>query len=72
MSAGAPLWYSFYFEHQSAIYLREAVLSSGARYGTSRVSQDVTFLLRFCSAGTCDIVFEDTANYHYTAERIGR
>ena len=62
--AGNPLWRSFTYEHQSAIYRREAVLSSGARYGSSRVGQDVTFLLRYCSSGP-SIAFVDKAAYYY-------
>ena len=64
--AGNPLWRSFTYEHQSAIYRREAVLSSGARYGSSRVGQDVTFLLRYCSSGP-SIAFVDKAAYYYVA-----
>jgi len=64
LSEGKRLCFLFTFEHTTAIYKRELVLSSGARYGTSRNDQDTTYLLQICYA-TTTIEFEDKAVYYY-------
>ena len=46
---GMPLYFSFTYEHQSAIYKASLFADGTARYGTSRNSQDTTFLLKVCS-----------------------
>ena len=60
----APLYRSFTCEHQSAIYRRRLFADGGARYGSTRNSEDITFLLRCCYQ-TEDIVLEEAATYYY-------
>ena len=50
LRTGKPLYPLFSYEHHSAIYRREMLTRSGARYGLARRSQDTTFLLRACHA----------------------
>ncbi len=69
LAAGQPLFVAFTFQHTTAIYRRKLLLSSGARYGSSRNGQDTTFLLKVCSSAEC-IAFEDGATYHYV-QRAG-
>ena len=60
---GKQLFCLFTFQHWTALYRRELVVAS-ARYGTSRVAQDVTFQLQVTSvAKTFGI--EERANYCY-------
>ena len=61
---GNNLCILFTYDHWTAIYRREMVLSSGALYGNSRHAQDTTFLLRVCY-GIKSIEFEDRAIYYY-------
>ena len=69
MAMGKPLYSVFSYEHQAAIYRHELLIRSGARYGTSRNSEDTTFLLRVCLAAE-SIAFEERAVYCYS-EREG-
>ena len=62
LTEGKRLCFIFTCEHTTAIYRRGLVLSSGARYGTSRYDQDTTFLLQICYAAHI-IEFEDSAVY---------
>lgn len=64
LEEGKPLFRVFTSRHQSAIYRREMILRSGARYGMSRNSQDTTFLLEACMAAE-SIEFVDDAHYYY-------
>ena len=59
---GKPLFCLFFYQHQSALYRRSFLLDNAVCYGTSRRSQDVTFLLKACHrANRFD--FEDIAEY---------
>ena len=59
-----PLFCLFNYQHQSAIYRRAFVMDNNIRYGTSRRTQDTTFLLKACHrAERFDL--EDTAEYHF-------
>ncbi|MBQ1719767.1 MAG: glycosyltransferase [Bacteroidales bacterium] len=61
---GKPLFCLFRYEHQSAIYRRAFVMDNAIRYGTSRRSEDTTFLLKACHrCGRFDIVEE--SEYFY-------
>ncbi len=64
LQKGRPLYGLFTYQHQSALYRRELVMSSGVRYGTTRFGEDTTFLLRICFAAKT-IAFEDGAVYYY-------
>ena len=68
LSKKKSLYLLFTWEHWSAIYRRETLIRSGARYGTSRNAQDVTFLLRICLA-TQSFAFEDDALYYYVMRK---
>lgn len=64
-----PLYRLFTYEHHSAIYRRERILETGARYGRSRRAQDTTFLLQACAgAGSFDLA--ENAGYVF-CERMG-
>ena len=59
---GKSLFCLFSYEHHSAFYRRSWLLEHGIYYGTSRRSQDTTFLLKACHrAGHFDLV--ETAIY---------
>ena len=49
LSAGKPLYNSFMYAHQSAIYRRDYIITRKAFYSTSARAQDTTFLLKACS-----------------------
>lgn len=62
VESGKPLYRLFSYEHQSALYRRSFIMENAIRYGTSRRSQDVTFLLKAChKAARFDL--EETAEY---------
>ena len=63
-SDSAPLWSDFNSDHWSAIYHKHLFLNPIARYGSTRVSEDVVFLLRVGSI-TKDIVLDNKAKYYY-------
>lgn len=71
LSQGKPLYALFRYAHWSAIYRRDFLLSSGARYGSTRNAQDTTFLLRACYFAK-SIEFEDSAKYYYVAREDSR
>ena len=60
---GIPLFRTFTYQHWTAIYRRDLVLKH-ARYGTTRLGQDVTFLLMICMFCR-DICIEENAIYYY-------
>lgn len=60
---GTPLFRVFTYHHWTAIYRRDIVLKH-ARYGMSRVGQDVTFLLKICMFCR-NICIEENAIYYY-------
>ena len=64
LSEGRPLYTAFTYEHQSAIYKSSLFDDGEARYGSTRTTQDMTFLLRVCHR-TDDIVLEPRARYFY-------
>lgn len=64
LANGKSLYALFTFEHQTAIYLRETVLSKEIRYGTSTRGEDTLFLLRICSQ-TDSFGIVNAANYFY-------
>lgn len=64
LANGKSLYALFTFEHQSAIYLREFVLSKGIRYGTTTRGEDTLFLLKTCSQ-TDSFGIVNAANYYY-------
>ena len=59
-----PLYTAFTYEHPCALYHQRLFKDTGVRYGASRNSEDITFLLRCCYQ-TNDIVFEESAIYYY-------
>lgn len=59
-----PLYNGFTYEHQSAIYKASLFMDENVRYGSSRVAQDVTFLLKVCY-NTTSIAFQEEAIYYY-------
>ena len=59
-----PLYNSFTYEHQTAIYKASLFADENVRYGSSRVAQDVTFLLKVCY-DTTSIAFQEGAIYYY-------
>ena len=71
LKSGTPLLMLFRYEHQSAIYRRDWVFASGARYGSSLNAQDTTFLLEV-TYGTDKITFADEAKYFYVARNDSR
>lgn len=48
LSSNKSLYSLFTYEHHSAIYRKEMVLTHNIRYGTSTRAQDSTFLLQVC------------------------
>lgn len=65
---GRPLYTAFTYEHTCALYHHRLFADTGVRYGTSRNSEDITFLLHCCYQ-TDDLVFEETAIYYYVQRR---
>ena len=66
LKEGVPLYALFTFQHTTAIYRREMVSSSMARYAPSNFSEDSAFLLKVCyAAKQIDIVNE--AAYYYVS-----
>ena len=59
-----PLYNGFTYEHQSAIFKASLFEDENVRYGSSRVAQDVTFLLKVCY-DTTSIAFQEEAIYYY-------
>ena len=71
LGLGGKLYELFSYHHWTAIYRRQFLLGSGIRYGTTRNSQDTTFLLRVGKAART-ICFEDRALYCYTTGASSR
>ena len=71
LAKGEPIFNLFTYNHWTAIFRRECIIQSGAKYGLSRNSQDTTFLLR---AGyyAKSIALEDDAIYFYVARKQSR
>ena len=65
---GLSLYSLFTFQHTTAIYRREMIISSGARYAPSNFSEDSVFLLKACYAAK-RIAFADTASYYYVSRK---
>lgn len=61
---GKPLFRLFSYEHQSALYRRSFLLENAICYGTSRRSQDTTFLLKACHKAA-RFGFEEAAEYRF-------
>ncbi len=66
LKKGRPLFNLFRGGHCTAIYRREFILSSGARYGKSNNHEDTTFQLMVNYYAT-SIEFETHAYYYYIA-----
>ncbi len=64
LQKGKPIYAIFSYEHHSAIYRREMLLRSGARYGLARRAQDTTFLLRAGHAART-MGIDDGAVYYF-------
>ena len=64
LARGTPLFLMFTYEHQSAIYRREFLLSNNIRYGSSWRAQDHIFLLRACCVAK-SISLKDEACYYF-------
>lgn len=64
LSEGKPLYEIFNCQHTSAIYRTEFIRSNNITYGRSRVSQDVTFLLKV-SVLAHNIAIVDGTYYYY-------
>ena len=64
LSAGKPLYNSFTYAHQTAIYRRDYIIARNAFYGTSARGQDTTFLLKACSQ-TESFSLVDEAWYYF-------
>ena len=71
LQQGKNLCLLFTYNYWTAIYRREHVMACGARFGTTRNSQDTTFQLRVCF-GTRKIAFEEGAVYCYVARENSR
>ena len=71
LEKGRPIFNLFTYCHWTAIFRREYIIQSGARYGLSRNAQDSTFLLK---AGyfARSIVLEDYAVYYYVSREKSR
>ena len=65
-----PLYCVFNAEHTSAIYKTSFLKDRGIVYGSTRNSEDATFLLRLCIE-TEDIVLVPSAIYFYRVSRKG-
>lgn len=68
MKEGKPLYSLFTFQHTTAIYRREMVISTQVLYGSSNISEDAVFLLKAGYAAN-SIEFEDKAVYYYVARQ---
>lgn len=64
LEEGKPLYILFTSEHTTGIYRKSMIIGHNVRYGTSRKSQDVTFLLGACLAAET-FGFADNALYYY-------
>ena len=64
LKAHKPIYAIFSYEHHSAIYRREMLMTSGARYGLARRAQDTTFLLRACHSART-MALDDDAIYRF-------
>ncbi len=64
LNLGKPLYCLFGYQHQSAVFKRNFLIKHGVCYGTSRRTQDITFLLKVCHKAE-SFGFEETAEYHY-------
>lgn len=64
LKEGRPFYAIYTYEHHCAIYRREMLMRSGARYGLARRAQDTTFLLRACHAAK-SLGLEDGAEYYF-------
>lgn len=64
LAQGIPLYELFKYHHWTAIYRTEYIRSNGVGYGSSRVSQDITFLLQ-ASVFASSIATVDGVYYHY-------
>ncbi len=70
LSVGRPLYLTSFHDHQSALFKAEVLKDKTIRYGSSRMGEDTTFLLRFCLK-TQKIGFADDAVYYYRGRRPG-
>ena len=66
LAAGRPLYALFTFQHSTAIYRREMIVSHKAKYGPSNYAEDAVFLLQACYAAK-SIEFTDQAVYYYVS-----
>ena len=66
LKRGHPLFALFTYQHTTAIYRREMVILSNARYAPSNISEDSLFLLEACHAAK-RTEFADGAEYYYAA-----
>ena len=63
LAEGKPLYTTFTYEQTTAIF-RRSLFDTSVRYGATRNSEDITFLLRCCYQ-TEDLVFQESAIYFY-------
>lgn len=69
--AKKPIYSLFTYNHWTAIFRREMIMRTGARYGLARNSQDSVFLLRACfDAKSLEI--EENAIYYYVSREKSR
>ncbi len=69
--AKKPIFSLFTYNHWTAIFRREMIMKTGARYGLARNSQDTVFLLRACyDAKSLEI--EENAIYYYVSREKSR
>jgi glycosyltransferase EpsH len=61
---GIPLYCLFASQHVTALYRRQMVMRSGARYGAKSNGEDTTFLLKACHAART-FELEPSARYYY-------
>ena len=59
-----PLFLLYTYEHHVSLYRREMVVKNNLTYGTTKRSQDTTFLLKVCSEAK-SFDFEEKAKYHF-------
>lgn len=62
---GAPLYRYFTWQHWTAIYHHRLFTERNVRYGTTYISEDMTFLLRASHAAESFVLSDAPGLYHY-------
>ena len=64
LADGKAAFVLFSYQHTSAIYRREMIISEDCYYGLSSIREDLVFLLKACYKAR-NIEFAERANYYY-------